>query len=378
MLVLSFAAAVLSTALLSISAGLMVLFWLLSNRFAATWQCIKAEPAAWFALGLVALSLIGLAYTPAAWSEAQEGAGKYVKLLILPLALFLFDDVRWIRRALYAFLAALAVAVFASYLEGYGLIPDWTAKGDSTAFAGHITLSLFEALGAFIAFTLARFEPARRVLWLLLGVFLLSHLFVLNTGRTGQLLALIMLGVLALQVWRWKGLLVGGLAAVVLVSLAWFGSAQFQMGVHKGMEDLQQYRQGNAQTSLGARVDFWQTSLKIAQDAPFIGHGTASLKTLYPGYASGQGWMTDNAHNEYLMVAVQWGGLGLLLLLGLLFAALLATRTMSPQAAAITWGVMTAYGLGSLFNSLLLDHREGMFFALLLGLLLAWRKDASA
>ena len=373
MLVLAFAAAVLSTALLSVATALVIVFWLLSGRFAATWRRVKTEPVVWMVLGLLGLSLLGMAYTPAPLNEALEGAGKYAKLALLPLAVFLMDDVRWVKRALYAFLGALALAVFASYLEGYGLTPDWTAKGDSTAFAGHITLSLFEALGAFIAFTLARFEPQRRLFWVVLGVFFLSHLFILNTGRTGQVLALAMLAVLMFQMLRWKGVLIGGVAAALLIAAAWFGSAQFQQRLLVGAQDLQQYEQGESRNSLGARLDFWSNSLKIIQDKPLGGHGTASLKSVYPAYASQNGWLTDNPHNEFLMVTIQWGVLALLLLLGLFIAMAQASTRLTPEAGAIMWGVLTAYALGGLFNSLLLDHREGMMFAMLVGVLLAWR-----
>jgi O-antigen ligase len=375
MIVLAFAAAVLSTALLSIATGLVGLFWLLSGQFNATWQRIKREPVVFFVLGLWVLSLIGMAYTPAPLSQAVGGEGKYFKLLILPVALFLLDDPRWIRRALYAFLGALTLAVFASYLEELGITPDWTAVGDTTAFAGHITLSLFEAIGAFIVFTLARFEPQRRVFWIVLGIFFLSHLFTLNTGRTGQVLALAMLALLMFQVWRWKGVLVGGLAATLLIAGVWFGSAQFQQRIHVGENDLQQYSQGESRNSLGARLDFWTNSLKIIRDAPLTGHGTASLKQVYPAYASANGWLTDNPHNEFLMVTIQWGVLALVLLLGLYIAAWRASEQLVPAAAAMMHGVLMAYGLGSLFNSLLLDHREGMMFALFIGLFLAWRPD---
>jgi len=375
MLVLAFAAAVLSTALLSVATALVIVFWLLSGRFAATWQRVKTEPVVWMVLGLLGLSLLGMAYTPAPLNEALEGAGKYAKLALLPLAAFLLDDVRWVKRALYAFLGALALAVFASYLEGYGLTPDWTAKGDSTAFAGHITLSLFEALGAFMAFTLARFEPQRRLFWVVLGVFFLSHLFILNTGRTGQVLALAMLAVLMFQLLRWKGVLIGGVAAALLMAGAWFGSAQFQQRILVGAHDLQQYEQGESRNSLGARLDFWSNSLKIILDKPLTGHGTASLKEVYPAYASANGWLTDNPHNEFLMVTIQWGVLALALLLGLFIAMAQASTRLTPEAGAIMWGVLTAYALGGLFNSLLLDHREGMMFAMLVGLLLAWRSN---
>ena len=56
MVVLAFAAAVLSTALLSIATGLAILFWLLSGQFRATWKRVKTEPVVWVALALWARS----------------------------------------------------------------------------------------------------------------------------------------------------------------------------------------------------------------------------------------------------------------------------------------------------------------------------------
>ena len=374
MVVLAFAAAVLSTALLSIATGLVILFWLLSGQYRATWQRVKTEPVVWVALALWALSIVGMAYTPAPLNQAVEGAGKYAKLLLLPLTLFLMNDVLWIRRALYAFLAALTLAVFASYLEGYGLTPDWTAKGDTTAFAGHITLSLFEAIGAFIAFTFARFESQRRTLWIILGLFFLSHLFILNTGRTGQVLALAMLTLVMFQVWRWKGALIAVLVAAILIAGAWFGSTQFQERIQAGANDLHQYEEGESRNSLGARLGFWTTSLKMIRDQPLTGYGTGSLATIYPKYALERGWFMDNPHNDLLMVTVQWGIGATFVLLGLFVVIALASRQLTPEAGAIILGVLLAYALGGLFNSLLLDHREGMMFAMFMGLLLAWRE----
>jgi hypothetical protein len=75
------------------------------------------------------------------------------------------------------------------------------------------------------------------------------------------------------------------------------------------------------------------------------------------------------------MVTIQWGVLALALLLGLFIAMAQASTRLTPEAGAIMWGVLTAYALGGLFNSLLLDHREGMMFAMLVGLLLAWRSN---
>jgi O-antigen ligase len=85
---------------------------------------------------------------------------------------------------------------------------------------------------------------------------------------------------------------------------------------------------------------------------------------------------TVNPHNEYLMIAAQTGGAGLAVLLALFIGQwLLATRLPSPMETALARGLVIAMATGCLFNSFLLDHAEGLFYAWMSGLLFAGYRD---
>ena len=78
---------------------------------------------------------------------------------------------------------------------------------------------------------------------------------------------------------------------------------------------------------------------------------------------------TVNPHNEYLLLTVQTGVIGLACLLFLFFrqwrsAVLLET----PQDRHLARGLVLTFVIGCLFNSLLIDHTEGLLFAWMSGL----------
>jgi len=68
-------------------------------------------------------------------------------------------------------------------------------------------------------------------------------------------------------------------------------------------------------------------------------------------------------HNEYLMLAVQVGLPGTLLLLLLFFTQWRCANRLPPFERVAAQGLVVAYGLTCLLNSMLLDHTEGLFFA---------------
>ena len=77
-----------------------------------------------------------------------------------------------------------------------------------------------------------------------------------------------------------------------------------------------------------------------------------------------------NPHNEYLLIGVQTGLVGLVLLLHLFWQHWrLAPRLATPLETHLARGLLLTIAVGCLFNSLLLDHTEGLLFAWMTGLL---------
>jgi O-antigen ligase len=78
-------------------------------------------------------------------------------------------------------------------------------------------------------------------------------------------------------------------------------------------------------TTFTGRTEIWAFVLSAIEQAPVLGYGFASGKTLIPaGYAGPYGWTTSSAHNLWLQVWVTTGGIGLLLILASQFGLLRA------------------------------------------------------
>jgi O-antigen ligase len=158
---------------------------------------------------------------------------------------------------------------------------------------------------------------------------------------------------------------------IVLAGLAWGASPQLRRTTDTFSSDYQLYKEQNAATSIGLRLEFWRKSLRFFAEAPVIGHGTGSTRKLFEqavvgteAVASGQ--VIGNPHNQTLNVAVQWGVVGIAILYGVWLVHLLMFR----GEGLIVWiGLMVVLQniLSSLFNSHLFDFHEGWMYVLGVG-----------
>jgi O-antigen ligase len=166
------------------------------------------------------------------------------------------------------------------------------------------------------------------------------------------------------------------LAVILLVT-----PSSFRDRLTLSEEQLEQYEtSANANTSTGKRLEYYRNSISIAAAHPFAGSGTGAFPKAYAQEVKGMpADLTRNPHNEYLLIMVQIGTPGLALLL-LLFCAewRLAEWLPTPLERHIARALVLTIAFGSLFNSLLLDHTEGLLHAWLIGLLFGGlKRDAN-
>ncbi|OQA31077.1 MAG: O-Antigen ligase [Betaproteobacteria bacterium ADurb.Bin341] len=118
------------------------------------------------------------------------------------------------------------------------------------------------------------------------------------------------------------------------------------------------------------RLDFYGNSLGIIIENPVYGVGTGGFAKAYVAKAGPAAFVyTDNPHNEYLLLAVQLGLMGPLLLGALFVVAWKAAARLSPRDQHLLRALVVAMAGGCLFNSFLYDFTEGLFFAWAAGVL---------
>ena len=152
----------------------------------------------------------------------------------------------------------------------------------------------------------------------MLALGFLADIFYVVTSRTGLIVILLLLFLLGARfVSRWMMIPFIG-ALVVVIGIVWTTSPYLRTRVESAFTEVQSYETTNAETSAGERLEFWKKSVRIIATAPFIGHGTGSIKDQFRNMATGTSGLSAevaaNPHNQTLAVAIQLGAVGVIVL----------------------------------------------------------------
>lgn len=361
-------------------AAILVLF-LASADYRKKFAIFGGNRVALAALALFALLAIGIL-----WGERDAGLtmlGKYLDLAFVPIFVILFRAENTRRHAWLALAAALVLTLVLSYLVWAGIFSSGgilrDEPGNPQVFKHYLAQNVLMAFGAFLFAHFALHAQSRRhrMLWAVLALLAAVNVMVIVKGRTGQLILVALALYFTYSAWRWRGALlsVAGIT-VVVVALALGPTSASRMS--RTLDEWRDWRPGQVtETATGLRLEFYQHGLAIVRDHPVIGVGTGGFAKAYAGrVAATELTPTTNPHSEYLNISIQLGVIGLATLLYLFYcewrvAASLAT-TPERQLAR---GLVITFVIGCLFNSLLMDHTEGLLFAWASGLLFAGLKS---
>ena len=359
--------------------ALVLVCWLLADRYRERWAMLRRNPVALMALGFVALLAVGLLYGERPRSDALLYFGKYADLAVLGVFVTLFGDPAWRRRAILALAGALALLVVISYLIKLGVLPltPWARRVPvpyPIVVMDTLTHGILVAFAAFLFAVLGLQAPRGRVrvLWFALAALAAGNALFIVPGRTGY----VVLAALALYfgyVWRrLAGLALVALAGVVVVGVGYTASSTLQGRVAETEREAREWQPGvAARTSVGYRLEFYDNTLKLIRERPLLGAGTGGFPSAYKQQVAGtQMAPAGHPHNEYLHLVSQLGIPGLVALIALFWIPWrLAPRLPLAHEGVLARGIVLTIAVGCVFNSLLLDHTEGLFFAWGLGVL---------
>lgn len=122
---------------------------------------------------------------------------------------------------------------------------------------------------------------------------------------------------------------------------------------------------------MGLRYGFWERSLKLVAEKPWLGHGTGSFGKQYQRVANAKVEKVKNPHNEFLLMAVQFGLFGFIIYSGFFFSMYYCSRKLPETERWLAQGLLLTLFITSLFNSPFLDHTEGHWFAVMIALCFA-------
>ncbi len=379
----------ISTALTNVACGLFVLALLSSPEFWRKLPSMLRHGAALAALLLLAALTASIAYSAAGPHEAWSWMGKYLKLLLLPFAIVAFEDSEWEGIARWSLFITLCIILLLSTTNYFGITsigPSYIASDPmarALVFRNRIADGLFGALLFYQAadFALAARNIRQRLGFALIAMLALANVLVMLQGRTGQVIVVLFaLAATARTAWQARGKLRphAALFALALLTAATalvvFACTMHGNRIQQVASEVRAYRQTDAVTSTGLRLEWYRKSFELIRARPLMGYGAGGLgaefEEMTRGETGAKGMMTSNPHNEYLLMAVQLGIPGVLLLANLIVQVGRYGARLRPHSRHLLLAWLAIFAIGGLANSLLLDFAEGHMFALLSGILL--------
>lgn len=372
-----------STALDGVLFVLVLLAWAASGAVREKLAALRANPAALAALAFLGLLMLGVAWSP----DVREGwyyMGKYKDLLLIAALGGFFFTAREKALALSAFLAAMALSLVLSYAIWLGFSPFegkyLRAPDNPTAFKLHITHGILMSLAAFLAGIRALRETRRawRIAYAAGALLAAFNVLFMIAGRTGYVVFAALLLYFCAAHWRWRGLAFAGLAGAAVIAAGYLAQAPLFGRSVTAAAELQQWRAGRGhETSTGLRMNYYKTTVSIIRDAPVFGVGTGGFVGAYSTKVRGTDLPeSNNPHNQYLLTTAQLGIVGLAALLAMFALMWRQAGRLEPDAALAARALVLTIAVGSLLNSLLIDHTEGLLFAWMAGVLFSPERRA--
>jgi O-antigen ligase len=357
----------LSTGGTSVLLGVILLLWIIGGKYGEKFQVMRRHPLAVAALVLFGLYVLGLFYG----KPSQRVVFDVTHFLLLALFIPLFGNARLRQHALWSFSAAVILLLTLSYLAWLNLLPQialLNMNDGNVVIQDRITYGVFVAVAAYFWVVEAFYSESgpKRIVLLTLAALAIFNLL----GRVNSMTAYVVLptlfGYFLIRQWRWKGAVTISLAIVLLAALTYgLPTNPLQQRVAGAVKEFRQWQPDQAEaTSTGLRLEFYRYSLKIVRDHPILGVGVGGFQETYAKQIKDPKMaLSDNPHNEYLLVATQLGLIGLAALLYLFYTQWrLAPLLPTPRDTLLARGVVLAFMVGCLFNSFLTDYDEGVFF----------------
>ena len=373
----------ISTAADNVLLGLVVCAWLaaLPIYFGQWWKSLTAIPPLLVAALLFAALLAGTLYSPVSWKDAASAAFKYVELFLISVLLWAAVSSATRKRALYFFLLAIVLNLIVSYTMANGVAQELpglrTSPHYPIGFRLSVTHGILVSLGAFICLLLAREARTTAMRAPLIGLAILCahNVLFIVVGRTGYVVLAALIAYFFVSAMRgWRGLAVSLVLVAAVFTAAYYGSGNFRERTDAIASDVTQWKPGAGDaTSVGQRLGYYLTGVQIIAEHPLTGVGTGGFAQAYAEKVRGtEAVATTNPHNDYIMIGAQIGLPGVMLLLLLYGVVWHTARNLASRFERdLARGIVITMAIAGLFNSVLLDHTEGLLFAWATALLYA-------
>ena len=371
----------LSRASVSAFTILLPLLWLLEGNYKKKWLKIQKEKSLIFLLLFIFFSLLSTL-----WTQNMEDAYR-------PLRMFTYLGSAFViataldKKYIYTIISAFLYGMLISEIIAYGVYFElWHFKHATpqspSPFMFHIDYSVFLAFTSILLLNRLvskRYNLKEKILIALFFTTVTGNLF-LSIGRTGQVALIVAVIVMSILHFRLsiKTLFLSSIFLIALYSLAYFSSPNFKARVIFAQDDISKVLHSNYNSSWGIRALFWRTTANIVLEHPFgVGIGDfmdatkAELQNKeYDKLISAdtkEFMSTNHPHNEYLLILLESGIIGLIIFLTFLFY-FVKLQIEDKELKELALLFITIYMVSFLAEPLLIKQFPVALFALFLGI----------
>lgn len=322
-------------------------------------------------------------YGPASGQESTMALFAWRRVLILPLALAVFDDEAAKLQAGKVVLLAGLFGVAASFITAAFDLEITPKIRAGIVYQNYVTQAMAMSIGMAVAVTaLLRPEMVKndrllgnRMVMALASILLVIDIIYVLPGRSGYiaLLVISVTTVVLLAPGSWKVKLGAGAILAAVLSLLLVSSNVTRSRSNQAVAEITNVDAEKEPTSLGQRVVFMRNTLRMIADHPILGVGTGGFLDGYRPYVKGvPGWHgqdTGDPHNQFVKILAEQGAIGLAAMLFFLYRSFSCPAPVPSRQLAVA--VLLGWCATSLASSHFSTFSEGRLIYFWLGAMLA-------
>lgn len=323
----------LSRALISFFIIFLPFLWMIEGDFTRKYNQIKSNKLLLAIFLFLTFSILSIV-----WSENMTVGFKHLRLTMYFLALFVIaTSIK--KEQVQPIITAFLLGMFISEVIAYGVFFElWTFKNatvqNPSPFMMHIDYSVFMAFTSLLLLNRIfanHYELKEKLIYVFFFLTVTGNLF-LAIGRTGQVALIVGVFVMSIIHFRItiKSFLISTLLLFSIFTIAYSMSDSFKVRVSSAIDDVQKISEMNLNSSWGIRVAYYITSYDILKENPLLGVGlgdyrdqtTLMLETHeypYLNEDTKKFMKKFHPHNQYLLILLQMGVVGLILFFYLIY-----------------------------------------------------------
>jgi len=351
---------------------IITILWLLSGGYKSKLVEIFSNKLLCASIAFFFLHVLGLIWTEDLSWGLHIVHKMWYFLLLFPI-FFTIVKKDYIKYYISAFLLAISLTEFLSYLIWFELIPQFkhATLYNPVPFMSHISYNPILAFAIYLVSHEILFNNnlgrIKKPLYVFFAITMTTNMFITG-GRAGQVMFFAVAVILIFQYFntqKIKALIVSSVLIPIIFITAYQTSDIFNDRVNLAYQNVATYSD-NKNTSLGKRITFTINSLEVIKANLFFGVGTGDFPSEYKKINeinTPEMINPTNPHNMYILILVQLGLIGLVGLLTIFYyqyRAALSSSNKFIRDVGVT--LPTLFLLIMWSDSYLLGHYTTLLF----------------